>query len=1367
MPVRNLVAAVLAAAPLAAAAQIAGDGTLGSFATSVSHVGNTWSITAGKQLGGNLFHSFSQFSVPTNNIATFFGPSSVVNIIGRVTGPNASSIDGLLRSTIPGANLWLINPKGVAFGPNAILDIGGSFHVSTADYLKLGPGGRFDATNPGGSSLTSAEPSAFGFLGPTVAPISVTDATLQVPNGKTLSLVGGNVTLNGAWLEAAGGRINIASLASPGEVTLTATGLATTASTFGNIDLLFATVRTSDGGQPASGSIRIVGGQLTMFDSFIESDNHGAQNGGGIGIKLSGLLSVDGGGIFASSYGSGSAGNIDISGSDLDMTYGGQIGASTFGSARGGDVNVDIGGTVSIAGRDGSGFRAGVFATAGSGATADAVGGTIRLNADTLAIGEGGTLNASTFSAGNAGSVVVNARGVDITGGGTITSSSFGATGNGGSVTVNVSESLRIQGRGPTQLSSGIFASSEDSGGVEAAGQAGTVTVNAQAGTVTILDGGALSANTFGAGKAGGVTVNAREIALMNGGTIESSTSGGETGLGGNIVVNASGALSIAGVDSGGTAAGIVASTFGEANAGTITVRSGSLDIRDGGRIVAKQTFFGNAGSIGVTTGDAVLLDGGRIESTVEGIGSGGFVNFTATGDVRIAGKDAAGNLSGIRSGTTGQFSFGLGSNAGGAVDVTARAIDIGEGGSISANTAGISRAGNVTVRAHSLSLHDGGRIESSTSYLGNGGSVTVNVDGAITIQREGTAGNAGIFSLTTHAGILGLVAGDAGSVTVNAGSILVREGGGISAETTGAGNAGNVSVSAGTILLTNGGTIQSPTFAGGNGGNVNVSAGLLQIQGEDAPGDFVSGVFATTSGGGMGGSVVVNAGSIRLLDGGVISGGTFGAGRGGTVNVRADDIQISGLSPLGRYQAGIFGEASGGATNNAGLVTVNAGTLTVGEWGTISASTRGSGDAGGVSVTATDIRLLEGGRIESSTLGAGKGGNVDVRATGEIFIAGRSPSGYKGGILAMAGIGSGDDAGSVNVSADRLRILEGGLITAETSGVGNAGNVFVSAGDIELRNGGAIQSSTFGLAGNSGNVTVNATRGLTIAGTTSDGRFSSGIFASAQSDDFFLPSGRSGTATVAGGTITIGAGGTISASTEGAGRGGDVHVTGGSIVLDGGTISASSSYVRNQNSGPEEGLGGSITISADSLKLLNGGAIVTDASSSDGGNITIKASDLVYLKDSKISASVSEQAGAGGNIFIDPVFVILDHSQISAKALEGVGGNIKIVSQFFLNFDSEISTRSEKGISGSVVINSPNINIGSGTVVLAGGYLDASSLIRQSCAARAGRAETSSFTGVGRGGLASGPGVLAAIPTEGAGVGYRLSQIVGFSCGD
>src|SRR5919198_2969664 len=199
-------------------AEVTLDGTLGP-AGSLAGPNFVIPDTVGQTVGPNLFHSFGLFNIHTGESATFTGPAIIDNVISRVTGGSQSFIDGPLRSEIQSANLWFINPAGVLFGKHASLDIQGSFHVSTADYLKLGDGGRFEATSPENSVLTVAPPEAFGFLGERQpAGIAVQGSRLQVPAGEKLSVVGGDIRIADGSLYAPGGRIDMVSVASPGEV---------------------------------------------------------------------------------------------------------------------------------------------------------------------------------------------------------------------------------------------------------------------------------------------------------------------------------------------------------------------------------------------------------------------------------------------------------------------------------------------------------------------------------------------------------------------------------------------------------------------------------------------------------------------------------------------------------------------------------------------------------------------------------------------------------------------------------------------------------------------------------------------------------------------------------------------------------------------------------------------------------------------------------------------------------------------------------------------------------------------------------------------------------------------------------------------
>src|SRR6476661_9631527 len=130
-----------------------------------------FNITGGTRPGGgtNLFHSFGNFNVPNNNIANFLNNSGLPtsNILGRVTGGNVSNIFGTIQTTGFGnANLFLMNPAGFLFGPNATVNVGGMVSFTSADYLRLqdiggGNAGIFHADAAKTSVLTTAPVAAY------------------------------------------------------------------------------------------------------------------------------------------------------------------------------------------------------------------------------------------------------------------------------------------------------------------------------------------------------------------------------------------------------------------------------------------------------------------------------------------------------------------------------------------------------------------------------------------------------------------------------------------------------------------------------------------------------------------------------------------------------------------------------------------------------------------------------------------------------------------------------------------------------------------------------------------------------------------------------------------------------------------------------------------------------------------------------------------------------------------------------------------------------------------------------------------------------------------------------------------------------
>ncbi len=98
----------------------------------------TYNITGGHPSGTNLFHSFEQFDVKEGEVANFIVTPNIENIVGRVIGSNSSEIYGTLQVLNSDANLFLVNPSGVILGPNALLNLGGSFTASTSDRFATG-----------------------------------------------------------------------------------------------------------------------------------------------------------------------------------------------------------------------------------------------------------------------------------------------------------------------------------------------------------------------------------------------------------------------------------------------------------------------------------------------------------------------------------------------------------------------------------------------------------------------------------------------------------------------------------------------------------------------------------------------------------------------------------------------------------------------------------------------------------------------------------------------------------------------------------------------------------------------------------------------------------------------------------------------------------------------------------------------------------------------------------------------------------------------------------------------------------------------------------------------------------------------------
>ncbi|WP_445633490.1 two-partner secretion domain-containing protein [Nostoc sp. DSM 114161] len=485
-------------------AEIEADGTLGSESSILIQgvevkgaIGNR--IDGGAIRAANLFHSFSEFSIGDGQRVYFSNPTGIENILTRVTGNNPSNILGTL-GVLGNANLFFINPNGILFGKNARLDIGGSFLVSTADSLVFDNALVFSAKNPKGVPLLAINVPLglqFGPLPGTIFNRSIaTDTTsktvgLQVPLGKTLALVGGDITFEGGYLTAETGRIELGSVAGNSFVNITPNvdGWALNYSDLTN----FRDINLSQGARASiagngGNAIQVQARNLFLStDAQLDANTTGSAKGGNLTVNTSESVELIGRladsmfttGLIARTGGAGNAGNIKITTQRLKVKDTANISTSTFDAGNAGNITINASESVEVS---------------GSNDTASSLGADAQPN-----------------STGNAGNLTITTGKLIVRDGGQVGSSTFGS-GNGGNLTVIADDSVEVSGVNPSDVFSSVLTTQSDQ---TATGFGGNLKIQTQ--SLVIKDGGFVSASNRGQGQGGKLEIIATKSVVVTG----------------------------------------------------------------------------------------------------------------------------------------------------------------------------------------------------------------------------------------------------------------------------------------------------------------------------------------------------------------------------------------------------------------------------------------------------------------------------------------------------------------------------------------------------------------------------------------------------------------------------------------------------------------------------------------------------------------------------------------------------------------------------------------------------------------------------------------------------------------------------------
>ena len=819
-------------------------------------------IDGGAIREGNLFHSFSEFNVGAAQRVYFANPNNIEQIFTRVTGNNASNINGIL-GVDGAADLLLLNPNGIIFGENSSLDVQGSFFGTSADSVLFEDETEFSAVQPS-SLLTVSVPVGLQMGNPGSIEVR---SPLEVADGQNFILLGGEINLTSSstnanengllniagGITAPGGKIELGGLSTTGivgvednntlrfpegsprtDVALNNFLLNTLGSGGGSIRLYSQNLQLTDSTIQAGIDSRVPLTQAQAGDIAIDTLNRtvieSSSDGTSQITNITGNFSELTGTVNAEVVNTGGdAGNIFINTGSFSAEGFYIIGSSTQGEGNAGNVTINAKESVSLTQPELSRLST-IFSTGGDSASGNGANlvieakslslsnvalrtdsrgegnaGNIQLNIiDSLDLSNNSELVTNSLGQGNAGNLnivtgTINVRDSIIS----AVSALPNSPGRSGNLDITASESINLEGKFTS--SSGDILTSSIASLTGSNGDAGRININT--GNLTLVEGSRIDANTISAGNGGDIDINAESI------NVEGSS---DTGI----------------------LSSITASSAGSGRGGSINITSSNLTIRDGvGAIVTQAEETGDAGNININT-ERLTVENNVITTGSIGTGQAGDLDINASTSITLNGT------------ATEEIPAGLSSTS----------IDRGN-------------AGNLSVNTGQLTILNGAQVQSATGGIGDGGNVSIEAEQIKLIGSDNNLASA-ISAFTTDSGT-------GGTVNITTNNLALADGAAISVRSVGDGDAGSIFAQINDSLELNNGFISSRSDRS-SGGEVEISAGDIRLRGDSNIQTSVE------NGAGGGGNITLTADSIVAFDDSDIF--SFSAdGRGGNITLNTD----------------------------------------------------------------------------------------------------------------------------------------------------------------------------------------------------------------------------------------------------------------------------------------------------------------------------------------------------------------------------------------------------------------------------------------------------------------------------------------------